>query len=160
MLCTQPCPLKYPRPPSSRRRPEEAIRAYFSSGGTTLPKAEDTKPMVPRLPPADAETFKTWFPGLAFSRTACAAPRLRVLCFPNAGNAEDMYTSEGTGVRRAPSPLLVSQCPPGAPLHLPAPCLHLTSQSSPLCRSGAGRTRQSAWPPSTPAAARGCTSAG
>jgi hypothetical protein len=30
-----------------------------------------------------------------------------VLCFPNAGNAEDMYTSEGTGVRRAPSPLLV-----------------------------------------------------
>ena len=34
-------------------------------------------------------------------------PRLRVLCFPNAGNAEDMYTSEGTGVRRAPSPLLV-----------------------------------------------------
>ena len=29
-----------------------------------------------------------------------------MLCFPNAGNAEDMYTSEGTGVRRAPSPLL------------------------------------------------------
>ena len=32
----------------------------------------------------------------------------RVLCFPNAGSAEDMYTSEGTGARRAASPLLVS----------------------------------------------------
>lgn len=29
-----------------------------------------------------------------------------MLCFANAGNAEDMYTSEGTGPRRAPSPLL------------------------------------------------------
>lgn len=34
--------------------------------------------------------------------------RLRVICFPSAGNAEDMYTSEGTGARRAVSPLLVS----------------------------------------------------
>ncbi len=34
--------------------------------------------------------------------------RLRVVCFCSAGNAEDMYTSEGTGARRAPSPLLVS----------------------------------------------------
>ena len=33
---------------------------------------------------------------------------MRVLCFHNAGNAEDMYTSEGTGARRSPSPLLVS----------------------------------------------------
>lgn len=40
-------------------------------------------------------------------RLALCAHRLRILCFPNAGNAEDMYTSEGTGVRRAPSPLLV-----------------------------------------------------
>ncbi len=31
-----------------------------------------------------------------------------MLCFPNAGSAEDMYTSEGTGARRSPSPLLVS----------------------------------------------------
>lgn len=30
-----------------------------------------------------------------------------MLCFPNAGNAEDMYTNEGTGPRRAVSPLLV-----------------------------------------------------
>ena len=33
---------------------------------------------------------------------------MRVLCFHNAGSAEDMYTSEGTGARRSPSPLLVS----------------------------------------------------
>lgn len=39
-----------------------------------------------------------------------------MLCFPNAGNAEDMYTSEGTGVRRAPSPLLVRR-----PQHVGAP---------------------------------------
>lgn len=38
--------------------------------------------------------------------------RLRVLCFHNAGNAEDMFTSEGTGVRRIASPLLVGACRP------------------------------------------------
>ena len=31
-----------------------------------------------------------------------------MLCFPSAGSAEDMFTSEGTGARKAPSPLLVS----------------------------------------------------
>ena len=31
-----------------------------------------------------------------------------MLCFHNAGNAEDMYTSEGTGARRVNSPLLVT----------------------------------------------------
>ena len=43
------------------------------------------------------------------SKYAC---RLQVLCFPNAGSAEDMYTSEGSGPRRVSSPLLVSQPPP------------------------------------------------
>ena len=33
--------------------------------------------------------------------------RWRVLCFPNAGSAEDMYSREGTGSRRIASPLLV-----------------------------------------------------
>ena len=33
--------------------------------------------------------------------------RMRVACFHNAGSAEDMFTSEGTGVRKAASPLLV-----------------------------------------------------
>lgn len=32
---------------------------------------------------------------------------LRIICFHSAGNAQDMFTSEGTGTRRAPSPLLV-----------------------------------------------------
>ena len=59
-----------------------------------------------RQPPAGDDAFRRWFPGLALSRTACATPVLRVLCFANAGNAEDMYTNEGTGVRRAPNPLL------------------------------------------------------
>ena len=37
----------------------------------------------------------------------CIACRLRVLCFHNAGSAEDMFTSEGTGARKTASPLLV-----------------------------------------------------
>lgn len=84
------------------RRSEDAIRAYFSSKGTVT-----GLPQLSRLPSPDLDTFKRWFPGLSMSRTECSAPKLRILCFPNAGNAEDMYTSEGTGPRRAPSPLLV-----------------------------------------------------
>lgn len=38
----------------------------------------------------------------------CMTCRVRVLCFHNAGSAEDMFTSEGTGARQSPSPLLVS----------------------------------------------------
>ncbi|KAK9813306.1 hypothetical protein WJX72_012248 [[Myrmecia] bisecta] len=71
--------------------------------------------------------------GLALSRTECSCPRLRVLCFPNAGNAEDMYTNEGTGTRRAPSPLLewcrasAAEClavqPPGRNMRSKEPCI-------------------------------------
>ena len=89
---------------TNRRRSEDAIRAYFASGGAAKPTPA---PKQPRLPPPDEATFARWFPGLPLSRTARAPPRARVLCFANAGNAEDMYTSEGTGPRRAPSPLLV-----------------------------------------------------
>ena len=42
------------------------------------------------------------------------ACRWRVLCFPNAGSAEDMFSSEGSGSRRVSSPLLV-----GLPPHVP-----------------------------------------
>lgn len=45
--------------------------------------------------------------GISFILLPSHVCRWRVLCFPNAGNAEDMYTSEGTGKRRSPSPLLV-----------------------------------------------------
>lgn len=37
--------------------------------------------------------------------------RLRLLCFHNAGSSEDMFSSEGSGIRKAQSPLLVSHCP-------------------------------------------------
>jgi hypothetical protein len=46
--------------------------------------------------------FKSYFPSLFASRTAApppAQPTAVVLCFHSSGNAEDMYTSEGTGSR-------------------------------------------------------------
>ncbi|PNW78637.1 hypothetical protein CHLRE_09g388900v5 [Chlamydomonas reinhardtii] len=52
------------------------------------------------------QLFQRWFPGLPASGTATASPRMRVLAFHSSGNAEDMWTSEGTGARRAKSPLL------------------------------------------------------
>lgn len=101
-------------------RTEQEIRDYFSSGGSKRPPhntttngctiQEQQQQTKPRLPPPSEDDFKKWFPGLALSKTACTSPRFRVVCFANAGNAEDMYTSEGTGVRRAPSPLLVGFC--------------------------------------------------
>eukprot|EP00878_Enallax_costatus_P041452 GHUV01048236.1.p1 GENE.GHUV01048236.1~~GHUV01048236.1.p1 ORF type:complete len:409 (+),score=120.29 GHUV01048236.1:169-1395(+) len=54
----------------------------------------------------DHESFSTWFPGLKLSGTDVQSPRAVIVCFHNSGNAEDMYTSEGTGTRRAGSPLL------------------------------------------------------
>lgn len=80
-------------------RSEETIRDYFASDGhikpTTTPKSDNAADM-PRIPSIDSETFDRWFPGLLRSQTTCQSPSLRILCFPNAGNAEDMYTSEGT----------------------------------------------------------------
>lgn len=52
-------------------------------------------PHPPLVPPLNS---------LPHAHPAC---RLRVLCFTSAGCAEDMFTSEGTGPRRAPSALLV-----------------------------------------------------
>ncbi|KAL6762042.1 Alpha/Beta hydrolase protein [Haematococcus lacustris] len=83
----------------------------------------------------DASTFDRWFPGLTRSGTKCqpGPPRAWLLCLPSAGNAEDMYTSEGTGARHAPSPLLawcrasgaemLAVQPPGRALRVKeAPC--------------------------------------
>jgi medium-chain acyl-[acyl-carrier-protein] hydrolase len=86
--------------------PEDRIRRYFDdirqgkSPGAVLEQA------VPRIPEPSKETFDLWFPGLARSGTARADPSKILVCFPNAGNAEDMYTSEGSGARKQPSPLL------------------------------------------------------
>mmetsp|Transcript_281 Transcript_281/g.407 ORF Transcript_281/g.407 Transcript_281/m.407 type:complete len:365 (+) Transcript_281:264-1358(+) len=92
---------------------EEQIRRYYATSGVEAPT-----PLFPQLnpdelrakfpDPADA-LYRSWFPGLKRSGTEVAAPgvvRFRVLCWANAGNAEDMYTNEGVGARRAVSPLL------------------------------------------------------
>jgi len=100
------------------RRSEADIRTYFENHSRPVqappPRVDALETThtpgdidIPRLPPADEEIFHRWFPGLGLSRTGCDMPKLRVLCFPNAGNAEDMFTNEGTGVRKALSPLLV-----------------------------------------------------
>lgn len=34
------------------------------------------------------------------SKTECTNPKLRLLCFTNAGNEENVYTNEGIGARR------------------------------------------------------------
>lgn len=48
----------------------------------------------------DDAAFTAWFPGLERSKTASANPRARILCFPNAGNEENLYTNEGVGARK------------------------------------------------------------
>lgn len=52
----------------------------------------------------DTPTFKAWFPAFFTSRgqqLRPAQPTAVVLCFHSSGNAEDMFTSEGTGSRWA-----------------------------------------------------------
>ena len=87
---------------------DERIRAYFDAirSGTELPENEGDVPVPVSLPPPPPELFDRWFPGLQRSGTATSDPSKILVCFPNAGNAEDMYTSEGSGVRKQPSPLL------------------------------------------------------
>lgn len=94
-----------PEPPedAAKKWTEDEIRTYFESEGRLAPN--NKKPSNALAAPP-AEVFNLWFPGLKRSLTSCERPRLRVLCFPSSGNAEDMYTSEGSGTRRAPSPLL------------------------------------------------------
>eukprot|EP01023_Acetabularia_acetabulum_P018510 TRINITY_DN1933_c0_g2_i2.p1 TRINITY_DN1933_c0_g2~~TRINITY_DN1933_c0_g2_i2.p1 ORF type:complete len:331 (-),score=58.89 TRINITY_DN1933_c0_g2_i2:289-1281(-) len=50
--------------------------------------------------------FSKWFPGLDRTNTKFEHPKARVICFPSAGNAEDMFSSEGTGKRKSVNPLL------------------------------------------------------
>lgn len=69
-------------------RSEDQIRAYIKSGGTQLPEAAENgaaaaaateapsaAELAARFPPAAAETFSRWFPGLPLSKTACDKPR-------------------------------------------------------------------------------------
>jgi len=61
--------------------------------------------------------IKTWFPALYREGTRSTKykytnekpklkPKLRIICFPPAGCAEDMFSTEGTGERAKKSPLL------------------------------------------------------
>jgi len=56
--------------------------------------------------------IKLWFPalyrdGIRSTKSNCKGkPKLRIICFPPAGCAEDMFSTEGTGARAAKSPLL------------------------------------------------------
>ena len=98
-----------PPPASASSWSLEDIRKYFATKGQWTPSAvQNGAASAIRLKYPNPEVFNTWFPGLKRSGTQVeGTPKGRVVCFPNAGNAEDMYTSEGTGVRRATSPLLV-----------------------------------------------------
>ena len=59
---------------------------------------EDLERLRRTFPPAEDALFRKWFPGLKRSGTEVTdgSPRFRVLCWPNAGNAE---------VRRRETPL-------------------------------------------------------
>jgi len=88
---------------------DERIRAYFDAvrrGETPTPTPTPNESLPPSLAHPSKELFEKWFPGLARSGTATDSPSRLIVCFPNAGNAEDMYTSEGSGARKQPSPLL------------------------------------------------------
>lgn len=66
----------------------------------------------------DIKELQKWFPSLsrqqdpnvinsgAASFTASLSCKMLVICFPNAGSDESMYTSEGTAMRKIHSPLL------------------------------------------------------
>lgn len=69
--------------------------------------------LLEKFPPPEDAVYRRWFPGLKRSGTevedeasGVGDVKCRVLCWANAGNAEDMYTNEGVGARRAASPLL------------------------------------------------------
>lgn len=119
--------LDIPPPPASAIKwSENDIRKYFETKGAYKPL------VVTDLKEPSSEEFDRWFPGLKRSGTKQDNPDLRVICFHNAGNAEDMYTSEGTGIRRAASPLLV--CGYIMPVFSFCREGHITGKECPCCR--------------------------
>lgn len=79
-------------PPPASFRSEADIRHYYLGSQVD--------------PPLPLEDPGLWFPGLTRSGTQTEEPQGLVLCLPPSGGSEDLFTSEGTGRRRAPSPLL------------------------------------------------------
>lgn len=92
--------------------PEAEIRAYYlphtpqhnSSCGPKpgpLPQEQLARLQLQYPSQHGSAAFKAWFPSLFASRAPPppAQPSAVVLCFHSSGNAEDMFTSEGTGSR-------------------------------------------------------------
>jgi len=84
---------------------EEQIRTYFENNGdcTGLPQPTPTvslDELKGKFPAPSAEAMKAWYPGLARSKTGCESPKMRLVCFTNAGNEENVYTNEGLGARK------------------------------------------------------------
>jgi len=154
--------------PLTAPRTEADVRAHFARLGQQQQQQERE--------PADDDDhpdFARWVPGLPLSRTAPppgGRPRARIVAFPCAGSAEDMYSAEGTGERRAASPLLVrgsgemegergAHLPTSSPSPQPlriffSILLSLSLSLSSFSRTGAGPTPSSCWPSSRPAGAR------
>jgi hypothetical protein len=133
-------------PPEAVTWSEAGIRQFFESGGCDVPSAEPpaapppapspaptpappaAKQTLPKLFPVSDAVFKTWFP--AVHQTACARPKLRLVCFPNAGSAENIYTKINRG---KPNTLIgwakenmvevLAVQPPGREMRRKEPCL-------------------------------------
>lgn len=87
-----------------RQHYRQAPGAQAAAQPQQLPQAQAEQLKHRFLPQDGTVLFRSWFPALSASRTqhlAPAQPKAVVLCFHSSGNAEDMYTSEGTGSRCA-----------------------------------------------------------
>lgn len=87
---------------------EADVRSYYghqppAPTGQQPPHPPDLQHLRGRFPSQSSSAeFKAWFPALTSSRASQLAPehpKAVVLCFHSSGNAEDMFTSEGTGSR-------------------------------------------------------------
>ena len=118
-------PARLPSPsltipaPFALRRSEQDIRDYFTSGGSKRPFGKMHAPMAPaelraKFPAPTDDAFRTWFPGLRRTATEFVdpeeTPRFRIIAWPNAGNAEDMYTNDSVVNGRLPTSPLLDWC--------------------------------------------------
>lgn len=83
----------------------QPLAAHADPPRGMLSSVHQLQALQSKFPPLDdTPTFKAWFPALFTSRgqqLRPAQPTAVVLCFHSSGNAEDMFTSEGTGSRWA-----------------------------------------------------------
>jgi len=104
---------------------EEHIRQYFENGGllrglpvptddfTPSPASagdknqngvhlKDESQLKREYPAVPEDEFHKWFPDQHsnISKTKCATPKMRLICFTNAGNEENVFTLEGLRAKR------------------------------------------------------------